>query len=277
MAEKYSNDIFTSSHSEREMLSWVQIIFNLMVLLPVVIFFTHFNASLQGMSGPILVFLLVVLVKFVMEINLTRRLGPAHVVLIAIYPVVLTYLVFQGKVLEIILYLGFLLSIVDGLYYYGVAGAIGLAVWQGICYSFNSYLYSTLPYPSRYFASLVMIYYLVALTTLFCLRDLSIRRQKHAEEDTLIAETINQMKISINHELGNPLAGMFGNIKILREKDSGLDDIGRQALASVNHEAGKMKLILEDLDNLTAPIIEEYLPGIKMINIRKSADKDKAS
>lgn len=277
MAEKYSNNIFTSSRSEREMLSWVQILFNLLVLLPVIIFFIRFSQPVSHMTGPILIFLLVVLLKFVMEMNLTHRLGPAHILLMTTYPVVLTLAVFQGQVLEIILYLGYLLAIVDGLYYYGIAGAVSLAVWQGLCYTFSSYFYSQLLFPSRYFASLVMIYYLVALTTLFCLRELSLRRQKHAEEDLLIAETINQMKISINHELGNPLAGIFGNVRILKENEKNLDPQCRQALEAINHESGKMKLILEDMDNLTAPIIEEYLPGMKMINIRKSADKPKPS
>ncbi|MFC1478660.1 hypothetical protein ACFL57_04300 [Candidatus Margulisiibacteriota bacterium] len=88
--------------------------------------------------------------------------------------------------------------------------------------------------------------------------------------------SITQITVSLNHEINNPLTSVLADIQFaLLKLRSGKYDMESAAraitcLQTAEQEALRIKTIMEDLRRLTKPVVEDYIPGIKMINIKKS-------
>ena len=94
--------------------------------------------------------------------------------------------------------------------------------------------------------------------------------------------SITQITVSLNHEINNPLTCVLADIQIslLKAKKITNDDKLKKTLISclqaAETQALLIKELMEDLRSITNPVVEEYIPGISMVNIKKSTDKKSA-
>jgi phosphoglycerate-specific signal transduction histidine kinase len=107
-----------------------------------------------------------------------------------------------------------------------------------------------------------------------------------AQEQLIQSEkmsSITEITVSLNHAINNPLTSVLADIQfVLLKLKTKLDDpqtIERSisCLQTAEKEALRIKTIMEDLRHLTQPVVEDYIPGIKMIDLEKSiaASKEK--
>jgi len=89
--------------------------------------------------------------------------------------------------------------------------------------------------------------------------------------------SIAQITVSLNHEINNPLTSVLADIQfvLMKLKANHGANIGQviSCLETAEQEALRIKALMEDLRNITDPVVEEYIPGISMINIQKSTGK----
>jgi len=94
--------------------------------------------------------------------------------------------------------------------------------------------------------------------------------------------SITQITVSLNHEINNPLTSVLADIQfaLLKLRKNGVDTQGVtrtiSCLEAAEQEALRIKSIMENLRKLTKPVVEDYIPGIKMININKSVEASSA-
>jgi signal transduction histidine kinase len=88
--------------------------------------------------------------------------------------------------------------------------------------------------------------------------------------------SITQIAVSLNHEINNPLTSVLADIQFAllklrnRAQVPNATERAISCLQAAEQEALRIKSIMENLRNLTQPVVEDYIPGIKMINIEKS-------
>lgn len=80
--------------------------------------------------------------------------------------------------------------------------------------------------------------------------------------------TISQMAVSLNHEINNPLAAMVMAMGLLEtrlklQKDKELVSV----LTLINEQINRIKELINNINNITEPVIEEYVSGTKMLKI----------
>jgi PAS domain S-box-containing protein len=98
-------------------------------------------------------------------------------------------------------------------------------------------------------------------------------------------ESIQQMTVSLNHEINNPLTSVLCNIQfVLSKLKSGEFNkepaLLVESLFIAEKESKRIKKILEDLRKVNEPTTKEYLPGVEMIDITgsiKEAEEHKSS
>lgn len=87
-------------------------------------------------------------------------------------------------------------------------------------------------------------------------------------------ESVSEMAVSLNHEINNPLTSVLCNIQYVLNKLAPQKDLIEQnlidGLVSAEKESKRIKKILENIRRITIPVVEEYLPGTKMISFGKS-------
>jgi two-component system NtrC family sensor kinase len=103
-------------------------------------------------------------------------------------------------------------------------------------------------------------------------------RQLREVHDKLVKSeklaSITQLIVSLNHEINNPLTIVLGNIQILLSRlEAGKDEFLIRLLTDAQEQTRRIKQILFDLRRISEPVVEEYIPGIKMIDIKKSIGK----
>lgn len=93
--------------------------------------------------------------------------------------------------------------------------------------------------------------------------------------------SIAQMTVSLNHEINNPLTSVLADIQyaIIKLTRGENGDFPRDRVVSCLQTAEiaalRIKTLMEDLRKITNPEVEDYVPGVKMINIKKSIGKVK--
>ncbi|MFA5928624.1 MAG: hypothetical protein WC838_04945, partial [Candidatus Margulisiibacteriota bacterium] len=91
--------------------------------------------------------------------------------------------------------------------------------------------------------------------------------------------SITQITVSLNHEINNPLTSVLADIQFTLQKMKHYNNDPKElerivlCLQTAEQEALRIKSIMEDLRRLTRPVVEDYIPGIKMINIKKSVEE----
>lgn len=95
-------------------------------------------------------------------------------------------------------------------------------------------------------------------------------------------ESIQQMTVSLNHEINNPLTSVLCNVQFVLKKikeEGGLPDAGEllESLSIAEKESKRIKKILENLRKVNEPTTTEYLPGVEMIDISGSIKDEEIS
>jgi len=87
--------------------------------------------------------------------------------------------------------------------------------------------------------------------------------------------TVEKMRVSLQHEINNPLASAMANTQamiIKLDKGETLSPLKlSEKLRVIEIEMKRIKGILLDLEKMADPVTTEYIPGVDMIDIKKSA------
>ncbi|MFZ5917876.1 MAG: response regulator [Chloroflexota bacterium] len=89
--------------------------------------------------------------------------------------------------------------------------------------------------------------------------------------------TITQMIITLSHEINNPLTSILWHAQLAQEKvsqSSASVESCRRALDVILNEARRIERVIGQLQDLQQPVVTEYLPGIQMIDLRRSGPTD---
>ncbi len=94
-------------------------------------------------------------------------------------------------------------------------------------------------------------------------------REELAKSERLSIST--QLSISLQHEINNPLTSILALtqallIRLSRDNDMDLELVSSK-MSTVENEALRIRQLLERLSGITEPIIRDYMPGVKMIDL----------
>ncbi len=102
-------------------------------------------------------------------------------------------------------------------------------------------------------------------------------RLKELEKQRILAEkliTINQIVVTLQHEITNPLTGVMGYSDVLlarmREQELAQAEI-EEALKVIRAGGERIKNVMEKLRTITHPVVSEYFSGTTMIDLDNSA------
>jgi DNA-binding response OmpR family regulator len=84
-------------------------------------------------------------------------------------------------------------------------------------------------------------------------------------------ETLAQIVVSVNHEINNPLCSISANAEMLRTTIKSDDDMVLHKLDIILKEVDRIKQVISKLSNATRVISMEYISGVKMLDLDKSA------
>jgi len=121
--------------------------------------------------------------------------------------------------------------------------------------------------------------FLEALRTqlaLACLKFLRIPQVDEERKKTIESERLSaimQAAVAINHEINSPLTAILGNVQLALGEKEGLDPKIKERLIAIEKGALKIAETTKSLLNIIKPVITEYAPGIKMLDIDKSRKK----
>lgn len=84
-------------------------------------------------------------------------------------------------------------------------------------------------------------------------------------------KAINEISISMNHEINNPLAGILGDVQLLISKQAGEDPVSRYHLEDVQKQCYRISDILQKLRSMEEAVSVDYADGLRMIDLNKSS------
>lgn len=80
---------------------------------------------------------------------------------------------------------------------------------------------------------------------------------------------LQQIGVTINHEVNNPLAGILGNVELLL-LDNNLNEGLQNKLQIIKRLSLKIRDIIRKMANITDPVLTQYDCKTEMIDIRRS-------
>jgi DNA-binding response OmpR family regulator len=93
-----------------------------------------------------------------------------------------------------------------------------------------------------------------------------------AERDLVHAErraAIGQLSVSLHHSINNPLMSASAEVDLLLSKGQSLGEDQRQSLSTVKQALSRINEIMERARHLKHDATEEYLDGIRMIDLSR--------
>ena len=96
-----------------------------------------------------------------------------------------------------------------------------------------------------------------------------------AEQDLVRAErlaAIGEMSVTLHHEINNPLMAAFADVDLLLADLQGDVLERRQGLESIRHALRRIRDILQRIGDLREARSKEYLSGVRMLDLSRSAD-----
>ncbi len=84
-------------------------------------------------------------------------------------------------------------------------------------------------------------------------------------------ETLAQIAVSVNHEINNPLCSISANAEMLRASIGNGNEIALHKVDIILKEVDRIKQVISKLSSATRVISMEYISGIKMLDLNKSA------
>lgn len=111
----------------------------------------------------------------------------------------------------------------------------------------------------------------------FMVQDLKKLQQEQLKNEQVLS--ITRMSVGLNHEINNPLAAILMSnqmvLKMAKSLESQVGDDIQKKLALIgetchktDEEAKRIKKIIEDIQNINEPIIEDYVDGTKMMKVK---------
>ena len=111
----------------------------------------------------------------------------------------------------------------------------------------------------------------------FMVQDLKKLQKEQLKNEQILS--ITSMSVGLNHEINNPLAAILMSNQMIQKMTKTLGDelgaSGQKKLSlidetcqKIDEEAKRIKKILEDIQNINEPIIEDYFDGTKMIKVK---------
>lgn len=88
------------------------------------------------------------------------------------------------------------------------------------------------------------------------------------------AATVDQMTITLSHEINNPLTSILWHTKLLQDTLQKQPSISKDILTSlkaIEHEAQRIQKVMGQLRRIEKPMVAEYVAGVEMIDMRHSA------
>lgn len=86
--------------------------------------------------------------------------------------------------------------------------------------------------------------------------------------------SLHQMAVSLNHEINNPLTSILANTQYYYEQFSANSEVDwpgfKNGLEDCLEDARKIKSLIKKIKKISEPIVSEYIPGVKMIDLDKS-------
>ncbi len=101
---------------------------------------------------------------------------------------------------------------------------------------------------------------------------LSLSQSEEIKKERLAA--IIETAIAVSHEVNNPLTAVLGNAQLLRLRTRDLPPDVEEKLKIIEEAAGRIQEVTAALMRITEPSTLEYTPGIKMLDIFGSGQKE---
>ena len=100
-------------------------------------------------------------------------------------------------------------------------------------------------------------------------------KEKYNEEiEKERISAINEIAISINHEINNPLCTIIGNAELLLRELESANTRVKSKLKSIINESLRIQEVTWKMANIIKPLSVDYYRNLKMVDIRKSQIKD---
>ncbi|MCI0330626.1 MAG: hypothetical protein L0196_06690 [candidate division Zixibacteria bacterium] len=103
-------------------------------------------------------------------------------------------------------------------------------------------------------------------------RALALSQSEEIKKERLAA--IIETAIAVSHEVNNPLTAVLGNAQLLRLRTKDLPPDVEEKLKIIEEAAGRIQEVTAALMRITEPATLEYTPGIKMLDIFGSGQKE---
>jgi|GEM_PF-5165553 len=101
---------------------------------------------------------------------------------------------------------------------------------------------------------------------------LSLSQSDEIKKERLAA--IIETAIAVSHEVNNPLTAVLGNAQLVRLRTKDLPPDVEEKLKIIEEAAGRIQEVTAALMRITEPATLEYTPGIKMLDIFGSGQKE---
>lgn len=86
---------------------------------------------------------------------------------------------------------------------------------------------------------------------------------------TAITETV----VTLSHEINNPLNIIIGSTEFLTERKSISEKDIEKTITFIKEASSRIAAIMNKLSNLKEEVETDYLPGMKMIDVKRSKEK----
>lgn len=101
---------------------------------------------------------------------------------------------------------------------------------------------------------------------------LSLSQSEEIKKERLAA--IIETAIAVSHEVNNPLTAVIGNAQLVRLRTKDLPPDVEEKLKIIEEAAGRIQEVTAALMRITEPATLEYTPGVKMLDIFGSGQKE---
>src|SRR6476469_9506580 len=101
-----------------------------------------------------------------------------------------------------------------------------------------------------------------------------------AEQDLVRAERLaaaGEMSVTLHHESNNPLMAAFAHVDLLLADLEGDIEQRRQGLESIRQALSRVRDILQRIGELREARSKEYLAGVRMLDLSRSAEAPRAA
>lgn len=91
--------------------------------------------------------------------------------------------------------------------------------------------------------------------------------------------SLTQLAVALNHEIGNPLTAVMANLQLLVERAHERSLLSREllekSLGIAEKEMLRIRDLIHNLQGITEPVVADLLPGVPMIDLKRSFEKER--